>query len=90
MITAGEVFSGTSQDKPLTELAAEVSPTALLLIAGGSIPMEIYANERYAAAAQEPVELWSLPEVAHTKAIEEVAAEYEQRVIDHLDAALLS
>ena len=89
MITAGEVFSGTSQDKPLTELAAEVSPTALLLIAAGSIPMELLANERYAAAAHEPVELWRLPEVAHTNAIDEVAGEYERRVIDQLDTVLL-
>jgi alpha/beta superfamily hydrolase len=90
MITAGEVFSGTSQDQPLTELAAQVSPTALLLIATGSIPMELYANERYAAAAREPVELWKLPEVGHTNAIEEVADEYERRVIDHLDSVLLN
>jgi hypothetical protein len=52
--------------------------------------MELYANERYAAAAREPVELWKLPEVGHTNAIEEVADEYERRVIDHLDSVLLN
>jgi dienelactone hydrolase len=89
MFTAGELFSGESQDKPLRELAAEVSPTSLLLIAAGSMPMEIPANERYAAAADEPVELWRLPEVAHTHAIDEVPGEYERRVIDQLDSVLL-
>ena len=89
MFTAGELFSGESQDKPLRELAAEVSPTSLLLIAAGSMPMEIPANERYAAAANEPVELWRLPEVAHTHAIDEVPGEYERRVIDQLDSVLL-
>jgi hypothetical protein len=90
MFTAGEVFSGASQDEPLAQLAAEVSPTALLLIAAGSLPMELYANERYAAAAQEPVDLWMLPEVAHTDAIDEVPDEYERRVIRHLDDVLLT
>jgi len=89
MFTAGELFSGESQDRPLRELAAEVSPTSLLLIAAGSMPMEIPANERYAAAANEPVELWRLPEVAHTHAIDEVPGEYERRVIDQLDSVLL-
>ena len=89
MFTAGALFSGESQDKSLRELAAEVSPTSLLLIAAGSMPMEIPANERYAAAANEPVELWRLPEVAHTHAIDEVPGEYERRVIDQLDSVLL-
>jgi dienelactone hydrolase len=89
MFASGELFSGESQDRPLRDLAAEVSPTSLLLIAAGSMPMEIVANQRYAAAAHEPVELWELPEVTHTKAIEEVGDEYERRILDQLDSVLL-
>lgn len=75
--------------EPLRELVTEVAPTPLLLIAAGSIPGEIPVNQVYARAAGNPVELWTLPDVAHTNAIDEVATEYERRVVDHLDAALL-
>jgi hypothetical protein len=61
----------------------------LLLIAAGSIPMEIAMNRVYAEAAEEPVELWELPEANHTAAIRDEAAAYEQRVIAHFDEALL-
>lgn len=89
MFAAGQLFSGTSPGAPLKELAAQVSPTPLFLIATGSLPAELIANKRYAAAAEEPVELWELPEVTHTNGIDEVAEEYERRVIDQLDSALL-
>ena len=73
----------------MKESAAQVSPTPLLLIATGSLPAELVANNRYAEAAKEPVELWELPDVTHTNGIDEVADEYERRVIDQLDSALL-
>jgi hypothetical protein len=73
----------------LEEQAAKVSPTPLFLIATGSLPIELIANKRYAEAAKEPVELWELPDVTHTNGIDEVAEEYERRVIDQLDSALL-
>ena len=44
----------------------------------------------YAQAAQEPVALWDLPDVDHTQAINERPAEYEQRVVDSFDSALLA
>ena len=87
--TAVRVLSGTEPGPPLAELAADVSPTPLLLIAAGSIPSEREMNARYAEAAAEPVELWELPDVTHTAAISEVADEYEQRVIGHFDRSLL-
>jgi fermentation-respiration switch protein FrsA (DUF1100 family) len=46
-------------------------------------------NLSYAAAAREPVELWDLPNVNHTKAINERPAQYEQRVVAFFDRALL-
>jgi dienelactone hydrolase len=89
MFAAGQLFSGTSPGTPLEEQAAKVSPTPLFLIATGSLPVELIANKRYAEAAKEPVELWELPDVTHTNGIDEVADEYERRVIDQLDSALL-
>lgn len=83
------VLSGSDPGPRLVDLVEEVSPTPLLLVAAGSIPGEIAVNEGYAAAAEEPVELWSLPDAAHTAAIRDEAAAYERRVVGHFDAALL-
>jgi uncharacterized protein len=90
MFLAVRVLSGTSPGEPLEELVADVSPTPLLLIAtGGSLPDELVINRIYAKAAQEPVELWELPEVNHTAAIRERPREYERRIVRFFDRALL-
>lgn len=83
------LLSGERPGEPLATLAAQVAPTPLLLVAAGSMPMEVSMNRVYADAAAEPVELWELPEVHHTAAIREEAAAYEAKVIDHLESALL-
>jgi fermentation-respiration switch protein FrsA (DUF1100 family) len=88
MLTAGRLFSGTSPGEPLTDLVARAAPTPILLVASGSLVGELYANRRYAAAGPSTT-LWELPEVTHTNAVEEVASDYERRVIGHLDATLL-
>ena len=89
VIATAALLSGSTPPPRLAELAAQVSPTPLLLIAAGSIPMEIAMNRVYAEAAEEPVELWELPDANHTAAIRDEAAAYEQRVIAHFDEALL-
>ncbi|MFC7362175.1 alpha/beta hydrolase [Nocardioides astragali] len=89
MFTAAQVFSGAVPGKPLRHLVTRVGPTPLLLIAAGSIPGEIELNRRYAEDAGDRVELWTLPRATHITAISEEVAEYERRVIDHLDATLL-
>jgi len=88
MLGAGQLFSGTSPGEPLTELIARAAPTPVLLVAAGSLPLELYAGDRYAAAGPSAT-LWKLPQVRHTKAIREVPRQYERRVIEHFDAALL-
>ena len=88
MFAAGSLFSGTSPGPALAEVVRQAAPTPVLLVAAGSLPGEIYANERYAAAGPSTT-LWRLPHVAHTNAVEEEADLYERRVLAHLDAALL-
>lgn len=83
------LFSGERPGEPLAELVARVAPTPLLLVAAGSMPMEVSMNRIYADAANEPVELWTLPHVNHTAAVREEAAAYEAKVVQHLEAALL-
>ena len=87
MFTSGRLFSGAAPGGPLRELIAEAAPTPILLIAAGTLPGEIAANEKYSEGPS--TSLWRLPHVRHTKAIVEVADEYESRVVAHLDAALL-
>ena len=88
MFTSGRVLGGTVPGEPLRELVAEAAPTPILLVAAGSLPGELVANERYAEAGPSTT-LWQLPEVTHTRAIVEVADEYERRVVAHFDVALL-
>jgi dienelactone hydrolase len=83
------LISGSRPGPPLEELVSQVSPTPLLLVAAGSLPGEIRVNTIYARAAREPVDLWTLPDARHTRAIRDQAAEYERRVVGHFDAALL-
>ncbi|HYO40914.1 MAG TPA: CocE/NonD family hydrolase [Nocardioidaceae bacterium] len=89
VLATASVLSGTWPGPPLEELAAEVSPTPLLLIATGSLDGEMLLNEVYAGAARPPVDLWVLPEAHHTAAIRDQAVAYERRVIGHFDTALL-
>jgi fermentation-respiration switch protein FrsA (DUF1100 family) len=90
MFAAQQVFSGSSAGKPLEDLVGHIAPTPLLLIAGGRGRFESELNRIYATAAHEPAQLWDLPEVNHTQAINERPAEYEQRVVDFFDSALLA
>ena len=90
MFAASRVFSGSSPGKPLEDLVARIAPTPLPLIAGGRGQFERDFNLIYEKAAREPVELWDLPDVNHTKAINERPAQYEQRVVGFFDRALVA
>ncbi|HSJ94682.1 MAG TPA: CocE/NonD family hydrolase [Gaiellaceae bacterium] len=90
MYTAARVFSGESPGEPLKDAVARISPTPLLLIATGrSLPAERDFNRIYAEAAREPFELWELPDVDHIAAIRQRPDEYERRVVEFFDDALL-
>jgi fermentation-respiration switch protein FrsA (DUF1100 family) len=90
LFTTVRVLSGDSPGAPLEELVARVAPTPLLLIAAGQgVAGEREFNRAYAKAAGQPVDLWDLPEVTHTRAISERAGEYERRVVGLFERALL-
>jgi hypothetical protein len=84
------LFTGSLPGPPLRELAADTAPTPLLLVAAGSLPMEIEMNRIYADAAGATAQLWELPDAGHTAAIRDEAVEYERRVIRHFDRVLLA
>ncbi|HWC25201.1 MAG TPA: alpha/beta fold hydrolase [Solirubrobacteraceae bacterium] len=94
LMAATRAFSGSAPGEPLKELVREISPTPLLLIAGGrgaAAPGggEFGLSKMYAEAAREPVEFWGLPAGRHTAAIRERPEEYERRVVGFFDDALV-
>ena len=74
---------------PRQAVLRAIEPHGELVATGKDVPIERDFNRLYAEAAREPVELWELPEVNHTDAIDERPAEYERRVVGLFDRALL-
>lgn len=90
-IAMGEWYSGLSLDlmQPLDDVAA-ISPRPILILTGGLDPiLGPDAGQRYYKAASEPKELWFEPDVGHVGFWRVMPDEYEQRVVDFFDAALL-
>jgi fermentation-respiration switch protein FrsA (DUF1100 family) len=90
-IALGEWRTGLDLDdvQPLEDVAA-ISPRPILILAGGRDPITgPEAGQRYYAAAGEPKELWFEPDLGHLSFQEVYPEEYERRVVDFFDRALL-
>jgi hypothetical protein len=81
------VLSGDPPGPPLEDVMPRIKAPTLLISAGEDVEREF--NVIYGRAARGPVEHWNLPSAQHTRAIRQHAAEYERRVVAHLDAALV-
>jgi uncharacterized protein len=80
------VISGTTPGPAIEDMMKRISSPLLLVAAG---PPEKHAGQVYDhAAGDRPVDVWYLPDVGHTAAIREAAAEYEERVTAFFDATL--
>ena len=76
-----------SRPGPVLEDMVKRITSPMLLVAAG--PGEKPYGEAYdRAAGDRPLDVWYLPDVAHTAAIREVAPEYERRVTRFFDDAL--
>jgi uncharacterized protein len=87
--SAVAVFSNTAPPPELTELVPRIAPTPLLLIwapASGGEDM----NPIYYRLAGRPKAIWAVPEAGHIEGITARPKEYERRVVDFFDQALLS
>ena len=69
--------------------AADGTPTPVLLIAAGDVETEPLAASYLQQAAPDTVHVWTVPDTGHTQGLSTHGAEWEQRVIGFLDAALL-
>jgi len=80
------VISGSKPGPALEDMVKRVVSPLLLVSAG---PPEKHFGETYdRAAGDRPVDLWYLPDVAHTAAIREAAPEYERRITAIFNDAL--
>ncbi len=80
-------FMIRGKDASVVESIGKIAPRPILLIASGE--KDIYFNRTFFQAAQEPKELWELPDGEHGAAILQNSSEYIQRVIEFFDKALL-
>lgn len=75
------------KDSGVLETIGKIAPRPILLIAGGE--KDIYFNRLFFQAANEPKEIWELPEAEHAAAILEDSHAYVRRVTEFFDRTLL-
>jgi uncharacterized protein len=91
MTAATTVFSNHLPPPPITDRIGVISPRPVLLIyADPGIGGENTRQPHYYAAAGEPKAIWKVPEADHTGGFAAQPVEYEQRVVDFFNAALLA
>ena len=81
-------ISGMETSRSLLGIMPAIAPRPVLLVAGGGEPAEIPASRRYRDAGGRSVQLWEIPDAAHTGGLRKHPAEYERRTVGFLDAAL--
>jgi uncharacterized protein len=86
MFTTLRVVSAHPPGPPLEDLVRRMRTPTLLVSAGRSD--ERAFNALYARASGGRMEHWNVPDGDHTRAIRQVAAAYERRVVGFLDARL--
>jgi hypothetical protein len=86
MFTTMRVTSGDSPGPPLEDLVRHIEQPTLLVSSGTDVERDF--NVLYDDAAGGSVEHWNLPGAQHTHGIRE-EPEYERRVVDFLNEALL-
>ncbi len=90
MTIATTVFSNHRPPPPIVDHIGAIAPRPVLLIyADPGIGGENTRQPIYYAAAGEPKSIWKVPGSDHTGGIDAAPLEYERRVVDFFDDALL-
>jgi hypothetical protein len=90
MTAALTVFSNHGPPPPIVNRIAQIAPRSVLLIyADPGLGSENTRQPLYYTAAGEPKAIWRVPGANHTGGMEAHPAEYERRVTDFFDRALL-
>ncbi len=80
-------FMVAGKGTSVVETIGKIAPRPILLIAAGD--EDIYFSRIFFQAANEPKELWELPNAEHNSAILRDSHAYTQRVVEFFDKALL-
>ena len=91
LTTALSIFTDELPPPSLKSEVSRIAPSATFLIYGerGQGGSERRPNNAFYAAAREPKQIWEVPNGQHIAGITTARAEYERRVIDFFDDALL-
>jgi uncharacterized protein len=81
-------MSGLRPSRSLVGMLPRIAPRPVLLIASGGDPQEIPAVRAYRDAGGRGVQLWEIPDAAHTGGLRKHPADYERRTVGFLDRAL--
>jgi uncharacterized protein len=81
-------ISGMESSTSLVPMMPRIAPRPVLLVAGDPAAGEIKVARAYREAGGATVELWELPDTAHTGGLRTHPREYERRTVAFLDRAL--
>jgi alpha/beta superfamily hydrolase len=83
------VFSNEPVPANINDLVADISPASVFFVYGEEgQPQEIDLNPTYYESANEPKQIWEVPDAAHISGLQTQPAEYERRVVAFFDNAL--
>ena len=84
------VFSNQGPPPKIVDRIGEIAPRSVFLIwADPGMGGEDVRQPKYYAAAGQPKQIWKVPGADHTGGLKAQPAEYERRVVDFYDRALL-
>ena len=86
---SGRAISGMEPSRPLVGMLPDIAPRPVLLIAAGSVGVEVKVARMYQRAGGETVQRWTAPGAGHTGGLRKHPAEYERRAVGFLDEALM-
>ena len=84
------VFSNHGPPPQIVDRIGQIAPRPVFLVyAKPGMGGEVERQPKYYAAAGSPKQIWLVPGADHTGGLEAQPAEYERRVVDFFDRALL-
>ncbi len=89
MYATVQVLSQTEPPPPLLDSMAAAPSARFLLIAAGTVPLEVRFNQLFADTVGQRASLWVVPGATHTGAFGRYSNEYEERLAAFLDQTLL-
>ncbi len=83
------LFSNVDAPPNLVDLVPEIAPRPVLLIWAPNSPSSEGMNPTYQREIGASADIWEVPDAPHVEALQTHPEEYERRVVDFFDRALL-